>query len=836
MKLSYANAISVCLKKPQLRLTVIATVAMLASLMAVPTALAQGTYGAMPDPISQRELARYADRLQLTDAQRQGLDQIHAAYGETFRELRESDIEEFMTDVTSRGMQLMTNPDLLKKTLSRYQRINNQIEAMDIALFEELQQLLSDEQLLLLERVLMARQRIRSQAASTLLLRQMNPAAAVDFSTMYDEMMLTPDVLATADPVMQDYEERLTQGTTRLHEYVVRLPAKLIDELEKMGYTTESISDPSMRGQLFQDFRTVWGDLEVELVKKSFQVSDLNRNALTQFRTVLSDDQVDKLWRDYLKSGYQSANPAAGSVSRYFDAALTLDGLSQAKRDMIAMEAMELKDRVNALTQKMVDAIDGDRKNTRMMDRWGRNNENEYRTRLGVLREQLTELREQALASLELILGQNDMQQVKAQLLAGQSTQTASTETGSDRRRGPRSWRSTSGSKGVTARWLSPPISQTELERLMARLNLPESENELVNDLYNDYRDQYQDLLDGDLAQADEVQKTLWALNLEEDKDVTPPSRSDLDDAFSLRSSAIAQLAELDQSFLNNVSLMFVPEGSPLLQRLIDDRTRSRCISMRAGHLDFIPTWIIGMEDTDEPSIDLVDVVYSSELSRDELISLDAILMEYEQLATAAFVRAHEDGLAFENAVGGVMIDAAMEENQRSSWRRFRNIDADSMRASQAVLMQLNRQSLQIVLSELTPGSSSRVKNTYNRQGFGVVYEDKNAAADVLQQALSLPDLTATQRQRIVDISLDYRAKYEELSGQLVDMAIVATDPSKEEADDRNWRSRMQTERSREQIEFERDELSERTRNQIRLVLQDNQIAQLSGIEPTQSR
>jgi hypothetical protein len=83
---------------------------------------------------------------------------------------------------------------------------------------------------------------------------------------------------------------------------------------------------------------------------------------------------------------------------------------------------------------------------------------------------------------------------------------------------------------------------------------------------------------------------------------------------------------------------------------------------------------------------------------------------------------------------------------------------------------------------------------------------------------------------------LEYRAKYEELSGQLVDMAIVATDPSKEEADDRNWRSRMQTERSREQIEFERDELSERTRNQIRLVLQDNQIAQLSGIEPTQSR
>src|SRR5687767_15090335 len=66
-------------------------------------AVAQGTMGAVPDPISARELDRYADRLGLSQQQRIAVEEFHTLYREEFRVLRESDIEKFLAQ--TRGMQ-----------------------------------------------------------------------------------------------------------------------------------------------------------------------------------------------------------------------------------------------------------------------------------------------------------------------------------------------------------------------------------------------------------------------------------------------------------------------------------------------------------------------------------------------------------------------------------------------------------------------------------------------------------------------------------------------------------------------------------------------------------
>ena len=57
-----------------------------------PGASAQGTDGAVPDPISTAELNRYAERLGLSDQQRVALDALHDEYKRDFRTLREGDI------------------------------------------------------------------------------------------------------------------------------------------------------------------------------------------------------------------------------------------------------------------------------------------------------------------------------------------------------------------------------------------------------------------------------------------------------------------------------------------------------------------------------------------------------------------------------------------------------------------------------------------------------------------------------------------------------------------------------------------------------------------------
>jgi len=73
-----------------------------AALLPAKSAMAQGTMGTVPDPISSRDLDSYADRLQLSRQQRQAVDAMHDQYRDEFEQLRQRDIEKFLSD--TRGM------------------------------------------------------------------------------------------------------------------------------------------------------------------------------------------------------------------------------------------------------------------------------------------------------------------------------------------------------------------------------------------------------------------------------------------------------------------------------------------------------------------------------------------------------------------------------------------------------------------------------------------------------------------------------------------------------------------------------------------------------------
>ena len=59
----------------------------------------QGTSGTLPDPITTAELMSYADRLGLSDQQRQAISALHDEYKQQFRILREGEISQFLQDM-----------------------------------------------------------------------------------------------------------------------------------------------------------------------------------------------------------------------------------------------------------------------------------------------------------------------------------------------------------------------------------------------------------------------------------------------------------------------------------------------------------------------------------------------------------------------------------------------------------------------------------------------------------------------------------------------------------------------------------------------------------------
>ena len=109
---------------------------------------AQGTNGMLPNPISSRDLAGYADRLNLTEQQRREIDPLHEQYREAFRELRVTDIEAFMQTMGGMGggWSRMLNRQAIEDSAKQLNQVMAKIGALDNRLFNDVQAVLSDDQ------------------------------------------------------------------------------------------------------------------------------------------------------------------------------------------------------------------------------------------------------------------------------------------------------------------------------------------------------------------------------------------------------------------------------------------------------------------------------------------------------------------------------------------------------------------------------------------------------------------------------------------------------------------------------------------------------------------
>ena len=91
---------------------------LLSPILLIRTAVAQGTTGTLPDPISSRELIRYAERLILTDHQRQAMESVHDRYKTRFRDFRDGKVAEFLDEMRAmQGMGVMPKKEVAEAFL-----------------------------------------------------------------------------------------------------------------------------------------------------------------------------------------------------------------------------------------------------------------------------------------------------------------------------------------------------------------------------------------------------------------------------------------------------------------------------------------------------------------------------------------------------------------------------------------------------------------------------------------------------------------------------------------------------------------------------------------------
>ena len=119
----------------------------------------QASFGTASDPITGAMLERWFSELDLSQPQRQAVDQFHAVYLNEFQEVRGDEIE----DVAGRGgiFGAIFGGGDVNAMFREIDQLRDEIEDVDETFIEQIRPLLSESQMPVLDRVAARRDRVR---------------------------------------------------------------------------------------------------------------------------------------------------------------------------------------------------------------------------------------------------------------------------------------------------------------------------------------------------------------------------------------------------------------------------------------------------------------------------------------------------------------------------------------------------------------------------------------------------------------------------------------------------------------------------------------------------
>ena len=816
---------------------------------------AQGTMGAVPDPISTRELASYMNRLRLSDHQRVAVDHLHAIYREEFRLLRETDIEKFINesaDLMRGGMGAIMNVDRqeVKKSLSQLDNLLGRIRAFDEGFFDQLQSILTDEQMQIMPRVRQARERVRYQSGMGRMVSFINPASQVELTEFVDELDLSPQEFEQVDLLMAQYEASLTAAARRLHNSGSTFILDFLDVMQSLGVSEEAMRDRQRRAAMFDGIRQAWQDISSKLHDQSKVMSSLNRRTLRSLEQVLSPADAARLRERFFRSAYPDA-AYTGPVLDAYELAMKLDHLTDEQRQAVTSMATELRTTLNRIADQLADLIDENPRGRMMLA--GDDARQQYEDKTRRLRDQRTAVAENAAQVLKDLLGpelseqlqkrvalaeESDQQPevVSVQVTGGSGAAVVTTRT---------SIRQNGDDIGIDP-FLPQPISSTDIDEYASRLGVSDDVRTIMAGLHSEYQEKFRLLeTEGAIKAVREAERRHHVMD-SQSGEILPPAPEQVDSLYALRRQALTAVEQLDAQFFTDLALILSgDDAESKVSRLRLARQRAMYSRNAASNVNIGfggprqaqrggRVFAGGFGESNEAAVDVALLVENLDLTPTEPEAFHAALHDYEQAVTTAFRELFEANMRMRQSMEKLMTQARIEtsgDRGRSGQFQFNNMrsvmqnEGRAAREMRQKVASLNRDTLTRLAALLPSENADALQQAYNRKAYPDVYRDPRSAQPHLSAALMLSDLADQQLSQIQELALEFRAKYDELTDQLVQLLAANHEPANfADASFRNWI------RERERLEFDRNELSDRTIARLSTILTEEQVQRLGGL------
>ena len=807
-------------------------------------ARAQGTSGQVPDPMSAAELSQFMN-LYVHPTKEQGvaIEGLHDGYRERFRLLRENEIEHFLTK--TKAMQGgMPKKEQIEEFTKSYERVNKQIAQVDDSFFDGVVTLMGEERRISVQRARDARSRTRSNGG--ILRGLMSQYPSVDLSAIALEMGLTPEELATIDPMLAIYEQNLTASIKDLGVASMRLIRDVYAELEKAGVGEVSqedmMKDPEKMKQRMETMQSAVAKASERVTAKIRKLSEFNNKTCQALAGQLTGDSKRKLRALYLAKAYPELSSDTLGANVLFKRALRLKKLDDAAREQIRAAYLQWQVADDAFVEQSIKEIDESRANHKIMDFTG---SGDKAKKIGERMKQRKEIAAKALKSVSPLVGNPQLQvyfefadsgaeftdETEEAIADGDDASTGEESSGINARAADAEDPSFEQETVITNRG---PMGESAIALIATQLALDDSGKALLKTMHQDYMKKWDEEIRTEQSRVDDLNSGRWARAAKNSDDMNVDETKQAA-YFNGRKALLQKSTEVDEAFLNELSSVLGEKSTPVLQMAKLERVLERLESNKGMFGG--PYSPMGAS---ESLVNIVTVLNSAKLSPEEQAKVrEALAMKIDPLIkdqlTSLSQSIDQDREMDEMSMRSVAKFSSQNEEKPDMVERQKL--AMEMLAIQARQTELKTKRTAVVraawasaIAPLGEKQQASLQLAFDEHAYPSIFKDSRSASPFIEKALSLNDLSDDQRKQLQSLCETSRAEHVDFCRKMLPKKAAGPPPAQGEEMKQDWQEQTQVANAREKIRFERDEHSQRAISAIRRILNESQVNQINGL------
>ena len=803
--------------------------AVASALLALSHAHGQASFGTAPEPITGAMLERWFAELDLSQPQRQAVDQLHATYLQNFAEIREDEIEE----VVSRGgiFGAIFGGGDVGKVFREIDQLIDEVEDVDEIFLDQIEPILTPNQMLILERLDARRDRVRRSGGPLSLLGRANPAGLADLSALIPLDRMADPELST---ILNEYETELADRFERLERSAKNAFNTFAETLADLR---ESSDD---RRAIFQEMQNVMADASLPVIREATSVSRLHRETLPQLEIALGQEAGDELRANWLDTCYSEVGREENRVRRRFLSALQLADLDGETKSLVKATWSDWREKLRSVAKPMLDAVDATRAEASLIT-FGRS-----RGRGGgipdTLEDQQENIAERAIEELVMLIGESRYEKLNDRNKSADGRRRRD-----PRMQGPRTKSTLKVKSGPTPTsmlfemsipaegpdgFLAGPLSLAALLDGIAfvRPSADESVFSTVKTFHESYQLDWNAEVTEELQRIIETRATQWKWDRK--SGLEGPTNSEIGELSMARRTLAETQARLDNDLfelLNAVVVESAEERSRLnVLKGVRNRQRLAARGLAASGTDRILSGLNLPRANPSDAIAML-IVRQPELAATAELNFGAALTNIFQMRWEAKLEAvdagqraitkvlAESGEPADRRIWGA-IGTALNEVSQSKVSDLREYDED--------VRDQNDKVIRSVTKSLAPEMAESLRRDLAKLTRPEVWIDKESPEAALLRASSLEAISPGVREQIADLLESWREIWNPTSLEMSEM--MDRHETDKPVDGRpSWVNRMEQQRELDAIRFRRTEANQRALRGLRDLLNPMQLSEV---------